>query len=76
MTPGEVKEALDNSAGVITRSGTEKSLNMATTKLFEFVKKPKPFELGDDVEDATKDFKKYFELTNIIEEYMEIWRKN
>ena len=69
MTIEETKEEPDNSAGVLTRSGNETTHNMATTKLLEFVKKPKTFEIGDDVEDAIKDFNKYFELTNVIDEY-------
>ena len=49
---------------VYTRSAS----NMATTQLFQMVKQPPTYQVGDDVENAIKDFQRYFELTNLPKE--------
>ena len=49
---------------VYTRSAS----NMATTQLFLLVKPLQTYQVGDDVENAIKDFKRFFELTNLSKE--------
>ena len=49
--------------------------NMATTPMFQFIKPPEVFEVGNDIEKFIEESEKFFELTQTSEEHRGIFIK-
>ena len=59
----------------MTRSQLNTNLNMATTPMWQFIKPPDVFEVGDSVEKFIEEVEKFFELTQTGEEQRGIFIK-